>query len=278
MTEFAAAELPEPDREHGLMDGLGLPDFETAADVARRQQTMVRGLARAGAPAKLKSALLACTADTCGLRRCRDGCHAGQRRLRETLIPQADKQLRRQPGPLQAVTFVHPLWEAPYEAGPGAISIPAVKQHVKRRFMRLAASTGARPMAVGAFEVCLNRDLEGVKTWAGQVHLIIAGATRDQLHGALAVGARYQLPPYAKPLVVEEVSNTARQQAYALKRYAEQRIAYLAANGRQARRHLPLDARDQRTFDRWLCKLSLGERVILFGCKRLNGRLVSLVS
>ncbi|WP_426219963.1 hypothetical protein [Methylobacterium sp. NFXW15] len=152
-----------------------------------------------------------------------------------------------------------------------------MKQHVKRGFMRLTKRTGKRPKAVGAFEVCLNRDLNGTKTWAGQVHLIVAGATRDELHAALGVGTRYYLPPYAKPLVIQEVSNTARQQAYALKRYAEQRIAYLGKNGRQARRHLPLDSSDQRIFDRWLCGLSLGERVILVGCKRLNGQLVSLL-
>lgn len=107
--------------------------------------------------------------------------------------------------------------------------------------------------------------------------MIVAGATRDEIHRALAVSDRYALPLYAKPLVVEEVSNTARQQAYAIKRYAEQRIAYIAPNGRQARRHLPLDGGDQRTFDHWLCRLSLGERVILIGCKRLNGQLVSVL-
>lgn len=259
------------------LKALGLHDFETAEDASRRQQIMVRALARSGAPRELVRGLCQCTPDECGLRRCRDGCHHAHRRLRTTLIPQADTLLRRQPGPLLALTLVHPLWEVPYEAGPGAISIPAVKQHVKRRFMRLTARTGKRPMAIGAFEVSLNRDLAGTKTWAGQVHLIVAGATRDELHAALGVRDRYALPAYAKPLVVEEVSNTARQQAYAVKRYAEQRIAYLSKNGRQARRHLPLDNRDQRAFDRWLCGLSLGERVILFGCKRLNGQLVCVL-
>ncbi|MBK3403873.1 hypothetical protein H0176_24680 [Methylorubrum populi] len=265
-----------PDAASERMATLGLHNFETTADATARQQQLVRGLTRAGALGGLIRGLAKCTPETCGLSRCRDGCHEGQRRLRAGLIPQADHLLRAQPGPLLSVTLVHPRWEVPYEAGPGAISIPAVKQHVKRGFMRLTAKSGKRPTAVGAFEVCLNRDADGTKTWAGQVHLIVAGATRDELHAALGVGKRHPLPPYAKPLVVEDVSNTARQQAYALKRYAEQRIAYLAANGRQARRHLPLDARDQRRFDRWLCRLSLGERVILVGCKRLNGQLVSV--
>lgn len=257
---------------------LGLNDFETSADAARRQHAMVRALARTAAPGGLVRGLSHCTLDTCGLSRCRDGCHHGQRRLRADLIRQADELLRRQPGPLLALTLAHPLWKVPYEVGPGAVSIPAVKQHVKRGFMRLTARSGERPTAVGAFEVCLNRDLGGVKTWAGQVHLITAGVTRDELHAALGVGDRYPLPPYAKPLVVDEVSNTARQQAYALKRLAEQRIAYIGKKGRQERNHRPLDGRDQRTFDRWLCRLGLGERLILIGCKRLNGQLVSLVS
>jgi len=269
--------IDPPDAACERLAALGLDNFETAADVARRQHAMVRGLARTDAPPNLIRGLGQCTPEACGLRRCRDGCHEAQRRLRAPLIPQADTLVRAQPGPLLAPTLVHPLWEVPYEAGPGAVSIPAVKQHVKRAFMRLTTRTGKRPTAVGAFEVCLNCDLAGTKTWAGQIHLIVAGATRDELHAALGVGARYPLPPYAKPLVVEEVGNTARQQAYALKRFAEQRIAYLGKNGRQARNHLPLDGHDQRTFDRWLSELTLGERLILVGCKRLNGRLVSVL-
>lgn len=266
-----------PDAASEQLAALGLDNFETAANVACRQRAMVRGLARTDAPLGLIRGLGRCTPEACGLRRCRDGCHESQRGLRATLIPQADLLLRAQPGPLLAPTLVHPLWEVPYEAGPGSVSIPAAKQRVKRAFMRITARTGKRITAVGAFEACLNRNLTGMKTWAGQVHLIVAGATRDELHAALGVGDRYFLPPYAKPLVVEEVGNTARQQAYAVKRFAEQRIAYLSKNGRQARRHLPLDGHDQRAFDRWLCRLSLGERLILVGCKRLNGRLVSVL-
>lgn len=266
-----------PDAARERLAALGLDNFETAADIASRQHAMVRALARTDAPPGLIRGLGRCTSEGCGLRRCRDGCHEAQARLRAALIPQADLLVRAQPGPLRAVTLVHPLWEVPNAAGPGAISIPAVKQHIKRSFMKLAARTGKRVMAVGAFEVSLNRELDGTKTWAGQVHLIVAGATRDELHASLGVDERYPLPPYAKPLVVEEVGNTARQQAYALKRLAEQRIAYRGKNGRQERKHLPLDGRDQRRFDRWLCRLSLGERMILVGCKRLNGRLVSLV-
>ncbi|CAO4135980.1 hypothetical protein [Methylorubrum extorquens] len=269
MTHFRPPDPPD------CLVALGLDNFETAEDAARRQHAMVQALARAGAPPGLIRGLSQCTTNECGLRRCRDGCHHGQRKQRLALTLQADTLLRSKPGPLLAVSLVHPLWAVPYKAGPRAVSLPAVKQRIKRGFMRLTAHPGKRPTAVGAFEVCLNRDADGTKTWAGQVHLIVAGATRDELHAALGVGKRYPLPPYAKPLVVEDVSNTARQQAYALKRYAEQRIAYVAANGRQARRHLPLDSSDQRTFDRWLCRLSLGERVILVGCKRLNGQLVS---
>ncbi len=275
MPPIQATDPPDAVREQ--LAALGLDNFETAAAVAQRQQAMIRALARTNAPRGLIRELGRCNPDTCGPRRCRDGCHEAQARLRAALIPQADLLVRAQPGPLRAVTLVHPLWEVPDVAGPGAISISAVKQHVKRGFMRLTARTGKRPIAVGAFEVCLNGELDGKKTWAGQVHLIVAGATRDELHAALGVGKHHRLPPYAKPLVVEEVGNTVRQQAYALKRLAEQRVAYIGKNGRQERNHLPLDGHDQRRFDRWLCGLSLGARVILIGCKRLNGRLVSLV-
>lgn len=125
---------------------------------------MVRALARTIAPRGLIRALGRCTTEECGANRCREGCHHGQRGLRLTLIPQADELLRARPGPLLAPTLVHPLWEVPYEDEPEAISIPAVKQQVKRGFMRLTACTGKHAMVVGAFEVCLNRALQGVKT------------------------------------------------------------------------------------------------------------------
>ncbi|MEA1831274.1 hypothetical protein U8607_04175 [Methylobacterium durans] len=256
------------------MDALGLPDFETEQHCTDRQQRMVRALARAKARRGLTHALARCTADACGSHRCREGCHHAARRLRLALVPQADRLLRAQPGPLLNVTLVHPAWEAAYEAGPEAISIPTVKQWLKRRLTRLTRLTGASIMAAGSFEVSLNIGDAGTKTWAGHVHFNCAGATRKGLHAALAIGSSNTLDDYAKPLVIKEVTNTARQQAYALKRFAEQRMAYKADNGRRARRSLPLDTADQLTFDRWLCELSSGERVFLFGCKRLNGQLV----
>ena len=261
------------DREHLLMDALGLDDFETEEACQARQQRMARAFARAGARRSLTSGLTGCTADICGLRRCRDGCHHATRRQRLALIPAADQLMRSLPGPLLFVTVVHPAWEATYEAGPDSISIPRGKQWLKRRLRSLNRSGLT---AVGGFEVSLNVSRDGVKTWAGHVHFLVAGATREELTAALAVGRRYPLAPYAKPVVIDDVGNTARQQAYSLKRFAEQRAAYRALNGRQARRRLPLDAADQRRFDRWLCELSVGERVFLFGCKRLNGHLVGV--
>ncbi|MCF4124970.1 hypothetical protein [Methylobacterium sp. SyP6R] len=119
-----------PDAAREQLAALGLDNFETAAAVAQRQQAMVRALARTNAPRGLIRELGRCNPDTCGPRRCRDGCHEAQARLRAALIPQADLLVRAQPGPLRAVTLVHPLWEVADAAGPGAISISAVKQHV----------------------------------------------------------------------------------------------------------------------------------------------------
>lgn len=267
-------DTPQRDQEHELMEALGLPDFETEATCHKRQQRMVRAFQRAGAPGRLTRGLMGCTADICGLRdRCCDGCHHATRCLRVALVPAADLLLRSLPGPLLFATVVHPAWEAAYEAGPESISISRVKQWLKRR---LGALNRPGLTAIGSFEVSLNIAHDGTKTWAGHVHFLVAGATREELAAALAVDHRFPLARYAKPVVICEVGNTARQQAYSLKRFAEQRAAYRAKNGRQARRGLPLDAADQRRFDRWLCELSVGERVFLFGCKRLNGHLVGV--
>jgi len=165
------------------------------------------------------------------------------------------------------VTIAHPSWEVD-DNDLGTVSIKAAKQWLRRRLLKV---DGPNLIAIGSFEACLNVEPDGTRLWAGQFHLITAGATIEQLKEALAQGPRYKLARYAKPVQAKRIKALGRQLGYSLKRLAEQRVAYIDDQGRQNRRHLPLNSPDQGAFDLWLQSLKLGDRLFLFGCKRRGG-------
>jgi hypothetical protein len=70
---------------------------------------------------------------------------------------------------------------------------------------------------------------------------------------------------------IKPIKALGRQLGYSLKRFAEQRIAYNDEQGRQNRRHLPLNSPDQAAFNLWLSDLKLGDRLFLYGCRRRGG-------
>jgi hypothetical protein len=254
--------------EQASMAALGLPDFETAEDCNRRQQTMIRALERLGVKRKHRKRLQKCTPDTCPSRKsCSEACHYGARRQRLRLIPQGQDLLAQHPGPIASITIAHPTWEVA-DNDLKTLSLKAAKQWLRRRLLKVDSPN---LLAIGSFETCLNVGLDGTRLWAGQFHLIVAGATVEQLKEALALGPRYKLAPYAKPTQVKPIKALGRQLGYSLKRFAEQRIAYDDDQGRQNRRHLPLDSRDQATFDLWLSDLKPGDRLFLYGCRRRGG-------
>jgi hypothetical protein len=179
--------------------------------------------------------------------------------------------LAQHPGPLASITIAHPTWEVTND-DLGTISLKAAKQWLRRRLLKVDSPN---LLAIGSFETSLNLEVDGTRLWAGQFHLITAGASPEQLKKALALGPRYKLPPYAKPVQIKPIKALGRQLGYSLKRFAEQRVAYDDDQGRQNRRHLPLNSPDQATFDLWLHSLRSGDRLFLFGCKR-RGTVLSI--
>lgn len=255
-------------QERLKLEALGIPDFETRAQAQKRQELMLRRLSQTARNGTL-GGLEDCCAKHCAMEPCRDGCHFAARRLRLQLLPQAFTLLDGHGGLLKSVTMVHPGWAASDDAGPAACPMQAAKQWVRRR---LRAVNGL--VSVGSWEVCLNLELDGTRHWAGQIHLVTGGASTAELKQALSV-SRKHVAAHAKPLKVQEVDNLGRQLGYAVKRFAEQRVAYIDGQGRKNRRHLPLKAADQARFDAWLCDLTVGERLFLVGCHRHGSKLLA---
>jgi len=245
---------------------LGLENFETWEECAERQSRMVRrfkGHQRRPVPNWKR-----CDPEDCAASQCPDGCWFASRRYRYLMILEAYRLLSTHSGDLSFVSVAHPRWERS-QGSLCQANVDAARQWLYRRFTKL----GGNVIAVGGFEPSLNVELDGRSYWAGHVHLVVAGATKDAIKRILSIEKRYRATPYARPVDVRDVGNLCRQLGYSLKRFAERRIAYIDEQGRQNRRPLPLNSTEQREFDAWLLSLPVGARTILIGCRLHGSRL-----
>jgi hypothetical protein len=174
--------------------------------------------------------------------------------------------LAAQQGPLNHITIVRPAWE---RSVGDLVNMPMAEA---KRWLskRLAGLKIPGLIAIGSFEASLNCEQNGEMHWAGELQLIVAGATRQQLREALRIGDRERKSrPHQRILDVRPVKTLARTFAYTQKRLVEARHAYVSeTNGRQHRRHLPPKPKYWAEFDGWLFSLPLGARTIVFGCAR----------
>jgi hypothetical protein len=254
-------------RRRKAMAKLDLPDFETVQQCRERQQKMVRRFERAGELQHL-SDWQECERNFCAAAPCRDGCWLASRRHRYQMITEGHRLLSSQPGDLLFATITHPKWEKPV-GNLSEANIGAVKQWLYRHFKEL----GPGVIAIGGFEVSLNIELDGTSTWAGHVHLVVAGTDKDSLKKALQIERHHRTKPYLRPVDVRAVPDLGRQLGYSLKRIARRRVAYIDGQGRQNRNQSNLTSSEQREFDGWLLDLPVGARTILIRCRAHAGQL-----
>jgi hypothetical protein len=248
-------------------ENLGLPDFETRSDCVERQATMLRRFENITLPGSEWRALAGCSAHHCAMGGgCVETCHYGTLHRRVAGLDTGLPLLAAHPGPMFAVTIVHPLWEAPV-GRLAQVSIAAAAQWNRRRLAGLKISGLT---AIGIFEVSLNRELNGDIYWAGEIQQIVAGATKAELRSAFQIADCYrETRPRQRMIEISGIDNLNRKFAYAQKRLVEERRAYIShATGRQSRRHLPPLDKHWGEFDAWLLGLPLGGRTIVYGCGR----------
>jgi hypothetical protein len=260
----ARRELEQKQRA-GLAE-LGVSDFETSAKCNQRQLEMMRRLENQGYDPKLWSELSDCESDYCAKARCTEGCHYGTRRRRLEQIRTGCQLLEKHPGQLREVSIVHPLWERPVGSLVD-VSVPAAQQW---NYRRLKTLDHHNIVAIGTFEVTVNRELNGALYWAGEIQQIVAGAAENDLRNAFQIEKHHRSRgSNQKLLKIIPVEHLGPQLAYCLKRFVEERRAYISAKtGRQARRHLPPQPEQWAEHDAWLLGLPLGVRTIAYGCSR----------
>jgi hypothetical protein len=184
------------------------------------------------------------------------------------MITEAHRLFTTQTGDLHFVTVAHPKWELPV-GNLDQANINAVRQWLYRRFKRLDTTV----TAVGGFEASMNVDLDGTSTWAGHVHLVVAGSDKPSLKKTLQIEKHYRSRPFSRPVEVRDMDNLGRRLGYSLKRIARRRVAYIDGQGRQNRNQANLSSSEQREFDGWLLGLRTGDRTILIGCRSHGGQL-----
>jgi hypothetical protein len=254
-----------------IMATLGLPDFERPSACEKRQRALGAALGTLPDGQIIARDLALCSARACGRDECVDACHFAAGRRRRRLIPQAHDLLVQHDGPLHLVTAVHPNWQAPV-GGLAGTGTRGPREWVKRRLSSL--SNADEVLAVGQFERALNVELDGSMSWSGEVHVVVAGASREQLRAAFGIARRYRRDPQEKLLQVKEVDGVGRALGYCLKYFLARRVAYLMDNGRRGRRSMPLPREQLAEIAMWHASLTSGERVVLFGCRRNNRVLV----
>ena len=245
---------------------LGVSEFETAAACDRRQLEMIRRLEREGYDRALWSELSNCDAEYCARPRCTEGCHYGTRHRRLEQIRTGYRLFEQHPGPLLQVSIVHPLWECPI----GSLAEIGVSAAREWNYRRLKTLDDDNIVAIGSFEVSVNRERDDELYWAGEIQQIIAGAAKDDLRKAFQIEKHHRTRgSNQKLLKIISVERLGRQLGYSVKRFVEERRAYTSPKtGRQARRHLPPQSEHWAEHDAWLLGLRLGARTIAYGCTR----------
>ncbi|MCC8953138.1 hypothetical protein H8B02_06545 [Bradyrhizobium sp. Pear77] len=238
---------------------LGLLDFETTEYCELQNAAIIHRLVRGNSDdASVSEFDLGKT----------DGNWLASRNYRSWLIPEAYRLLQEHPAKKHFITITHPKWQKNI-GDLDTLGLSGIEQWHARRFTKLS-----RPvLAIGGIEVSLGVDCSGSRVWEGHSHLVVAGPRVAELSQAFLIERHYRKQPYLRPVVVTPVGNLARQIAYSVKRIGARRIAYIGANGRQQRRSLPLQLSEQVEFDRWLLSLPVGNRTVLFGCRRHGRRL-----
>jgi hypothetical protein len=245
---------------------LGVSDFETAQSCKTRQTQMLKRQTRWKTDLDSTDGLMDCEINHCGGRICTEGCHFATRARRLREIESGVSLLQSHPGPILHATVVHPHMERPIGKLAG-ISLPKIRAWVARRLDQIGMDG---VIAMGSFEASVNRELDGEVFWAGEVQLVVAGLSKNELSAALAISEKHRvLRPGQRCVHIQNVNNQGRQLGYALKRYVVERRAYLSG-GRQSRRHLPPKPAHLVEWDTWLLGQPVGGRVITYGCRHEN--------
>ena len=236
--------------------------FESADDVAQLQQDMLGMLKGGGVHRAQYDQLAACGAQRCSANPCLEACWFGTRRRRLREISAVYSLIRQGEAPIYEVRALRSTWSRPI-GQLRDVSMAAAKQSLRRAFDRLNMPA---LVVVGTFKVHAAPE-NGTSQWKGEMHLIVAGADKEELEKVLFGGGhRSNLDICVRVMPVEHLGQT---------------ISRVLRRDLQAWQH-PWDAaldgspptKPERTeFYTWLLGLVPGDRLFRYGCNRYFNKL-----
>lgn len=245
------------EREIRHIRKLGISNFETADDVGRRQADLLERLKSNAWFRGLRGPLQRCTAYRCGKTTCVEVCAFADWRRRLQQIPAAYRLISKTNAPAYEVRVVRGIWARPI-GDLHDVSIAAAKQLNRRALDSLFIPT---LVAAGTFKVSLGpKHLE--PHWVCEVHQVVAGANKKELEKAFT--AAWAKEKYDSVVRVRKIKNLG------------QTLSDVFRADLQGWQHpewpdgTPVKPKKshREEFYRWLFSLSLGERMIRYGCDR----------
>ena len=258
-----AADRSMLDEQLRAIRKLGISDLESADDVGERQADLLGRLKSNAWFRRLRGRLQRCTANRCGHNGCVEVCAFADWRRRLQQIPAAHRLISQANDPVYEVHIVRGIWARPI-GDLRTASIAGAKQLNRRALDSLYIPT---LVAVGTFKVSLApKHLE--PHWVCDVHQIVAGASKDELEKAFVVAAwakeKYQ--SVVRIMEIEDLGRTLNDVFQADLR------GWQHPEWPDGDPNTPTKAHREE-FYRWLLSLSLGERMIRYGCDRYLNRL-----
>lgn len=236
---------------------LGITDFEMPYKTGKLQKDILEFRERPGLARLLYGGLADCTGAVCGRPKCAEVCPYGQRRRRLHMIPAVHQLLSEHEGPIFEVRAGRGAWCRPV-GELETVKIAAVRAAFTRALDRLLNPT---LIALGMFKVILSRDEVG-PFWAAQVHLVVAGAERDQLREALSsMEGRTTSDDFVRvdPVVVlgPVLDDSLRGDLYEGHHHPALNTTHAKRRAKRSRR---------REFYDWLFTLQVNGRLLRYGC------------
>jgi hypothetical protein len=224
---------------------LGVTKIETIAETQRRHTDLVLRLQDASVPRRQYEGLEDCSFDHCGRVNCIEVCHFATRRRRLQEIVATCRLLKKVGGRAYEVRVTRASWTQP-AGNLRKVSIAAAKQLNRRALDKLY---NPNIVAIGTFKLVPPVDQSGDQ-WQPEIHLIVAGATREELERA-----------YSGDMRIDKVQHIGQTISEVLRRDLEpsQHTCY----------YQPTPKKAQRTeYYEWVQGLAVGVRMIRYGCDR----------
>jgi hypothetical protein len=161
---------------------LGVSNFESIDKTQQRQTDLIERLEQAHIDSGYTAGFEDCSPLNRGKVKCSEGCAFGMRRRRLEMILPVHRLFTAVGEPYYEVWLSRTAWARPIKRL-GDVSIPAAKKLIRRALDKIFSEV----VAVGSFKLSRHLTPSGEWRWQPAVHLVVAGAEKEDLAKALSL-------------------------------------------------------------------------------------------